>query len=203
MVNISMPENKLPIEYVLAEGPQGLAKVLNAFLAKTKDQALDPAFSANTEHYILYQLGNQNSLIKVDMSKQPYQFRYFDKLGRPATKAVKETIADFLWNQCGEKERVGEAAREAWYKKKFGDPFTLGEDFHDDSKALLQEENHFFLTGVIPAMVSKEIQDSSLAHATDILQSPHRVSTGPSFFNKPSSSPGAELTIPKPDLRKK
>jgi hypothetical protein len=32
-------------------------------------------------------------------------FWYCDLLGRPITKAVKHTIADFLWEKCGEKEK--------------------------------------------------------------------------------------------------
>ncbi len=75
--------------------------VLEALLHKAKQ---DPAF-INQDHYILYQLGNQRSLIKVDMTKTPYHFTYNDLLGRPATNMVKDTIASFLWEKCGEKER--------------------------------------------------------------------------------------------------
>lgn len=96
-----MNENEWPFEYVLANGPEGLAKVLEGFLERCQQ---DPEFKAK-EHYILYQLGNQRSLIKTDMSEQPFHFWYYDLLGRPATKAVKETIGRFLWEQGGEKER--------------------------------------------------------------------------------------------------
>ena len=83
-----------------AIGPNGLTDVLNDLLAQREK---DPSFSR--EHFILYQLGNQKALIRVDTSQKPFQFWYYDLLGRPATKIVKETIARFLWDKCGEKER--------------------------------------------------------------------------------------------------
>ncbi|EKD72005.1 MAG: hypothetical protein ACD_46C00035G0002 [uncultured bacterium] len=95
-----MDIENLPTIYLVAEGPEGLATILDDFLEQSKD----PAFAAS-EHFILYQLGSQKSLIKVDTSKMPFHFRYHDLLGRPATNAVKETIAQFLWEKCGEKER--------------------------------------------------------------------------------------------------
>ena len=96
-----MENRELSLQYVTAQGPDGLTEVLSDFLDKAKT---DPDFAA-TGHYILYQLGNQKSLIKVDMSQEPYQFWYNDLLGRPATKLVKDTIARFLWDKCGERER--------------------------------------------------------------------------------------------------
>lgn len=92
---------ELPPTYVIAEGPEGLREVLDQFLESAKT---DSEFAA-VGHYILYQLGDQKSLIKVDMSATPYQFYYYDYLGRPATKAVKKTIVRFLWEKCGEREK--------------------------------------------------------------------------------------------------
>lgn len=97
---MAMENRSLP-EYTLAEGPEGLDQVLDAFLAKTKS---DAKFAAE-EHYILYQLNEQKSLIKVDMSQQPFLFWYYDLNGRPATEVVKTIIARFLWEKGGEKER--------------------------------------------------------------------------------------------------
>lgn len=96
-----MESENLSLQYTPADGPEGLAKVLDSLLEKNQHNR-EPG---NTEHYILYQLGNQQSLIKVDMSQAPFQFWYYDLLGRPATRIVKETIARFLWDKCGEKER--------------------------------------------------------------------------------------------------
>lgn len=88
-------------QYIPAQGPEGLKHVLEDLLEKSKQ---DPAFAAQ-EHYILYQIGAQRSLMKVDMSQPPFQVWYYDLLGRPITKAVEETIADFLWEKGGEKDR--------------------------------------------------------------------------------------------------
>jgi hypothetical protein len=100
-VSVSMESENLSLQYTPADGPKGLEKVLADLLEKTqKHQAL-----AATEHYILYQLGNQKSLIKVDMSQPPFKFWYYDLLGRPATRIVKETIAQFLWEKGGDRER--------------------------------------------------------------------------------------------------
>ena len=96
-----MERNEFAFQYEVAEGPKGLRDVLDTYLAKSQS---DPAF-ADTGHYILYTLGEQRSLIRVDTSMVPFQFRYCDLLGRPATRSVKETIARFLWERCGEKER--------------------------------------------------------------------------------------------------
>lgn len=88
-------------EYIVAEGPEGLRAVLESLLQQTEQ---DAAFRSQ-QHHIMYRLKDQKSIIKVDMSQRPYQFWYNDVLGRPATAAVKETIAAFLWERCGEKER--------------------------------------------------------------------------------------------------
>ena len=96
-----MDREMIPEGCIIAEGPAGLASVLDEMLTKTK---ADTGF-AREEHYILYRLGDQKSLIKVDTNQLPFIFYYSDMLGRPATKAVKDTIARFLWEKCGEKEK--------------------------------------------------------------------------------------------------
>lgn len=87
-------------DHIVANGPEGLEKVLGDLLAKTKDSD----HFAKQEHYILYQLGSQKSLIKVDTKQVPFKFWHFDLMGRPATVAIKETIARFIWDKCGVKE---------------------------------------------------------------------------------------------------
>jgi len=94
-------DEEIAKKYIPAFGPEGLRLVLESLLEKSKS---DPVFAAK-EHYIMYQLGGQKSLMKVDMSQPPFQFWYYDLLARPMTKMVEETIADFLWEKCGEKER--------------------------------------------------------------------------------------------------
>src|SRR3990167_10437722 len=88
--------------YVVAEGPDGLTKILQEFLEKSKN---DSTFAAE-KHYVLYQLGSQKSMLCVDTDKTPFKFWYYDLMGRPATEAVKETIANFLWEHWGEKEEL-------------------------------------------------------------------------------------------------
>lgn len=93
-------EGKQP-EFTIAEGPQGLKDVLSTFQAQARQ---DKEFRAKY-HYIMYRLRDQKSLIKVDMSEHPYQFWYYDLLGRPATNAVKDTIAEFLYDESGDNVR--------------------------------------------------------------------------------------------------
>jgi len=88
-------------DYVCVEGSDGLMKVLDQFLDEYRQgKALD------TPRYVLYQLGSQRSLIRVDIDQLPFRFWYCDLLGRPATITVKRTIAAFLLDKCGEKERL-------------------------------------------------------------------------------------------------
>jgi hypothetical protein len=103
MQNSELEEFK---DYIPAQGPQGLSRVLEDLLAQSKH---DPAFAAK-EHFISYSIGEQKSYIKVDMSKDPVLFWYFDSWGRPPTRIVKETIAKFLWEKCGEKEHFLESS---------------------------------------------------------------------------------------------
>lgn len=93
-------DNELPEDVIPAEGPDSLYAILDALLLQVK---ANPK-SLKKEFYILYKLGGQRSLIKVDMTRQPFQFWYYDLLGRPATEIVKNTIAKFLWEKCGERE---------------------------------------------------------------------------------------------------
>jgi hypothetical protein len=92
---------EIPKNSIIADGPEGLTRVLNELLEKAKS---DPIF-AGEEHFILYQLNAQKSLIKVDAKQVPFNFWHYDLMGRPATTVVKDTIARFLWEKCGERER--------------------------------------------------------------------------------------------------
>jgi len=91
-----MQNEKMP-EVMTVEGPEGLMAALNSLYEKTH---LDP--SLPTEYYLLYRLGGQKSLIKVDMKAEPTVFWYSDLLGRPATQLVKDTINQFLLSKFGE-----------------------------------------------------------------------------------------------------
>jgi len=63
------------------------------------------------EHYILYRLKDQKALLKFDLHQQPYQCWFYDLLGRPATHAVKEVLAEFILEAATEKERERFASR--------------------------------------------------------------------------------------------
>lgn len=91
---------EIPENCIIAEGPEGLDRILNELLEKAKNDSL----FASEEHYILYKLGGQKSLIKVDTKSMPFKFVYNDLLGRPATTVVKDIIAKFLWEKCGGKD---------------------------------------------------------------------------------------------------
>src|SRR5690349_7555645 len=78
--------------YKIAKGPDELALILDLLLENLKNNP-----DSEKLHTILYELGHQKSLIKVDLNQHPFKFWYNDLLGRPATKTVKEVIAKFLW----------------------------------------------------------------------------------------------------------
>lgn len=99
MDNNSLDEPTLEAPYLLADGPEGLRKTLEEILAKVQE---DKDYAVNGQ-FILYRLGNQRSVIKVDLRSRPIKFWYNDLLGRPATQTVKKTIALFLMEKCGEK----------------------------------------------------------------------------------------------------
>lgn len=94
---------EVTVDALPVEGPDGLRSALVDLYTKSK---LNPQF-AQAEHYILYQLGEQKALLKVDFSHSP-QFYYNDLLGRPITRVVKEVIARFLWEECGQREPLSE-----------------------------------------------------------------------------------------------
>jgi len=98
-----MHGNELEIlkNHLIAQGPEGLRQVLDTLLEKSLQ---DSGFAAEP-HFVKYQLGQQESFLKVDMSEKPYLFWYCDLQGRPVTKAIQTVIADFLWEKCGEKEK--------------------------------------------------------------------------------------------------
>lgn len=93
--SVMQPEER--IDYEVANGPDGLRALL--------DELWERAQQTPGEFMILYQVGEQKSLIKVDARKQPFEFWYHDLMGRSPTNAVKTIIGTFLWERCGEKER--------------------------------------------------------------------------------------------------
>ncbi|OGT61692.1 MAG: hypothetical protein A3E85_01950 [Gammaproteobacteria bacterium RIFCSPHIGHO2_12_FULL_45_12] len=98
-----MDNMDLSKEAITVQGPEGLGKALELLFQQCQQ---DAAFKAQS-HYFLYQLKDQQSIIKIDMREQPFLFWYADLQGRAATSAVCDIIARFLWD----KDKGGEAAR--------------------------------------------------------------------------------------------
>lgn len=145
MGHVTMMDNKeLLSQIYTAEGPDGLIKQLINLLDRAQS---DPGFAVK-EHYIMYQLNTQKSLIKVDMSQTPFQFWYYDLQGRPATEIVKDTIALFLSEKYGQKEKIGHY-------------------FHDVGKEELLRNQADFIRG--GEWASYDVKDQSVFHAIDLL----------------------------------
>lgn len=95
-----MQTDALAIQYISVDGPEGLQRTLNELFEATHSKTPN-----QSEYYIMYHLGNQKSLIKLDLGQEPFLFWYYDLLGRPATKVVKDILAEFAWEKGGEKKR--------------------------------------------------------------------------------------------------
>lgn len=102
------PDDEKRIDYIDVVGPTELWEALLRLLEKTHQEAIQgPA-----EYYLRYTLGQQLSYIKVDLNAEPFQFWFYDSLGRPMTNAVKETIAKFLWEKGGIREQYTTTTKE-------------------------------------------------------------------------------------------
>ena len=91
-----MENSYMSKKYEEVQGIEGLKSTLQAWYLKAQ---VDTDF-AQQEHYLLYQNGDQKALIKIDFALMPYQFWYYDLLGRPATQSVKQALGRFLWETC-------------------------------------------------------------------------------------------------------
>lgn len=85
--------------------PAGLRAELDSLLEKASH---DAAFAAES-HYVKFQLGGLQSFIRIDMSDKPFLFWYCDLDERAVSPAVRNVIADFLWEKGGEKEKYLDA----------------------------------------------------------------------------------------------
>lgn len=115
--------------YVVAQGPEELEKVLTELLEKSKTDSILKAKA----QYILYELGNQKSMIKMDLSEWPVAFWHYDLLGRAATSTVKDVISRFAWEKCGEKE---------WYFKEKGNSINEAEAFIDWREQIFEAKHN-------------------------------------------------------------
>lgn len=85
----------LPTEFMRVMGPEALYNQLKECALFAKQNSA----YASSEHYILYQLGMQKSLIKLDFSHDPLQIWYCDLQNRPVTNKVKEAVLRFIQEQ--------------------------------------------------------------------------------------------------------
>lgn len=108
-----MAEEKPTYEYDIAEGPDGLKALLDSYFERAQN---DSAFKAEP-HFIVFHHGNQESVIKVDMTESPCLFWYYDMLGRAITPSVREVMARFLWDRCGESKRFAKLGYEQFKKE--------------------------------------------------------------------------------------
>lgn len=97
MTNVKLPT------MLEAEGPDNLSRALDAVYEKNH---------TTEDNYILYRMGSQLSLLRVDLSQKPCHIWYCDSDHRPATSSVLKVIEAFLEN-------------------KFGQPGISGKVFHD------------------------------------------------------------------------
>jgi len=81
-----MPK-EIPSIIITVNGPDELREQLGQL--KTD---IDPE---KNEHYFLYRFNEQQSYLKVDTSQMPYYVWYADGADRPATRLVKDIVAEF------------------------------------------------------------------------------------------------------------
>lgn len=117
--------------YILAQGPEGLEAVLSEILENSK---IDPTLKGRA-YYVLYEIGSQKSLIKMDLNEWPVVFWYYDLLGRPATSIVKDILARFAWEKCGEKE---------WYFKENGETLLYSKEQEGEEHAFAEWRKNVF-----------------------------------------------------------
>ena len=94
-------EQDVPFQHDTVDGSKELTRLLCDYLEWSRQ---DQSF-ANNDHHILYRCGDQASLIRVETRAIPFSLYYCDLSGRPAPRVVKEAVARFLWDRCGEKEK--------------------------------------------------------------------------------------------------
>lgn len=85
----------------VVQGPEELASTLREIKQRA---AADPQFALE-KHVIPYRVGNLDATVTEHTSQTPIRVEYFDPKMRPAPMPVKEMIAKFFWDECGERDR--------------------------------------------------------------------------------------------------
>ena len=104
IININTALGKLKAETIEAEGPEGLAAVLNHLWELSKQ---DPEFAVR-DHCIMYKQGDQKSLMMFYMNGEKPEILFCDILKRPATSTVINITDAFLREKCGLKDPLNQ-----------------------------------------------------------------------------------------------
>lgn len=146
-----------PTDYQIARGPEGLHQVLTNLFTQSRRAANSP--SAQSQ-YVLYQLGQQEALLRFDLSHPLPQCWHYDLQGRPAAQGLINVIAKSFWEQLDPQKPAFESWRDQVFRT---------EQFNDVSRAEAHRAQAAFLSGQGDWVVAVEI-DHTLAHAKDLLE---------------------------------
>lgn len=79
-------------DYIPVQGLDHLSETLEMLYFKIK---ANPTLSSE-DKYVLFQLGNQKSLLRITFAEEMPHFAYFDLFERPMTKNIKTVLINFL-----------------------------------------------------------------------------------------------------------
>lgn len=189
-----MALGRLPNHTVVA-GPEAL----KAALVRLWEACQNSPEIAKQDHYLLYQRGNQQSVLKIELNKKPFQFWYCDRDGRPMMPLMKRELANFTWENGVSKEK---------YQHDYAQFMNVIDTIvHDISKLHQHELHKSFLDGSADRMENIP-EDHSLPHAFDQVRlaagaKPSIASSRFGLFQAPRApvspvSPDAAPTAPKP-----
>lgn len=144
-----------PTDYTVAEGLDGLQHTLVDLI----DHARRGSLGDNQTQYVLYRLGQQQSLLRIDLNTAPMQLWFYDLDGRPASSGLVSALGKVFWEQL----MTNKPAFEVWRDEVF-----RTQQFNDVSRAEARLAQAAFLSGQGEWVVATEM-DHSLAHARAML----------------------------------
>jgi hypothetical protein len=145
-----------PTDYQIAHGLAGLQHAITDLFVRQEQTAA----SGPSTHYLLYQLAEQQALLRIDLGASPAQCWHYDLQGRPAAQGLINAIGRAFWEQLtGDKP-----AYDVWRDQVF-----RVDQFNDVSRAEAHRAQAAFLSGqgdwVLPAEA-----DHTLTHARILLE---------------------------------
>ncbi len=160
-------------KHTVVEGPEALTAALNQLWQACQNSPV----LASEDHYLLYQRGKQQSVLKVDVQQKPFQFWYCDRDGRPMPRSITQALATFAWENGVNKDN---------YQHNYQQfESALDTIVHDISKAHLHEVHEPFLKEVVVDRMEILPEDLSLPHAFDQVRQAiaHNAGIQPSIAN--------------------